>query len=73
MAGLSTISNHLLVSLMVSACQRLLGRPKVENDPVTPEMLKALSKITDKSPSIFDLRSVALCPIGYAGLSVLAS
>ena len=31
MAGLSKISNHLLVSLMVSAFQRLLGRPKVEN------------------------------------------
>ena len=53
MAGLSKISNHLLVSLMVSAFQRLLGRPKVENDPVTPEMLKTLSKITDKSPSIY--------------------
>ena len=32
-------------------------------------MLKALveSKITDKSPSISDRRSVALCLIGYAG------
>ena len=39
----------------------------VKKDPVTPEMLKALveSKITDKSPSISDLRS--LCLIGYAG------
>ena len=36
---------------------------------MTPEMLKALveSKITDKSFSISDLRSVALCLIGYAG------
>ena len=69
MAGLSKIANHPLVSLMVSASQRLLGRPKVKNDPVTPEMLKALvkSKITDKFPSISDLRSVALCLIGYAG------
>ena len=54
---------------MVSASQRLLGRPKVKKDPVTPEILKALveSKITDKSRSISDLRSVALCLIGYAG------
>ena len=76
MAGLSKISDHPLVSLMVSASQRLLGRPKVKKDPVTPEMLKALveSKITDKSPSISDLRTVALCLIGYAGFfSVLAS
>ena len=69
MAGLPKISNHPLVSLMVSASQRLLGRPKLKKDPVTPEMLKALveSKITDKSPSISDLRSVALCLLGYAG------
>ena len=68
-------SDHSLVSLMVSASRRLLGRPKVKKDPVTPEMLRALveSKITDKSPSISDLRSVALCLIGYADFSVLAS
>ena len=54
---------------MVSASQRILGRPKVKKYPLTPETLKALleSKITDKSPSISDLRSVALCLIGYAG------
>ena len=66
---MSKISNHPLVSLMVSASERLLGRPKVKNDPVTPQMLKTLveSKITDKSPSISDLKSVALYLIGYAG------
>ena len=69
MVGLSKISNHPLVFLMVSASHRLLGRFKVKNDPVTIEILQALveSKITDKSPSISDLRSVALCLIGYAG------
>lgn len=69
LAGLSKISSHPLVASMVSASQRILGRPKVKKDPLTPEILKALveSKITDKSPSICDLRSVALCLIGYAG------
>ena len=54
---------------MVSASQRLLGKPKVKKDPVTPEMLKALveSKITDKSPSVSDRRSAALCLMGYEG------
>ena len=59
-AGLFKISNHPLVSLMVSASQRLLHKAK--KDPATPElMLKARveSKITDKSLSISDLRSVA--------------
>ena len=46
-----------------------LGRRKVKKDFITPEMLKALvgSKITDKSHSLSDLRSVALCLIGSAG------
>jgi len=75
MAGLSKISDHPLVSLMVGASQRLLGKPKVKKDPVAPEMLKALveSKFTDKSLSVSDSRSVALCLIGYASFSVLAS
>lgn len=46
MAGLSKMSTHPLVSSMVNASLRILGRPKVEKDPVTPEIVK--SKITDK-------------------------
>ena len=62
LAGLPKLSIHPLVASMVSASQRILGRPKVKKDPITPEMLKALveSKITDKSPSLSDFRSVAL-------------
>ena len=63
LAGLSKISSHPLVASMVSAStQRILGRPKVKKDPITPEILKALVewKITDKSPSICDLRYVFL-------------
>jgi len=68
MAGRSKISNHPGF-FNGSASQRILGKPKVRKDPVTPEMLKALVqwRITDKSPSLSDLRSVALCLIGYAG------
>ena len=66
LAALSKISNHPLVASIVRASQRILGKPKVKKDPITPEMLKALveSKITNKSPSLSDLRSVALCLMG---------
>ena len=69
LAGLWKISSHPLVASTVSASQRILGRPKVKKDPITPEMLKEFvkSKIKDKSPSLSDLRSVALCLIGYDG------
>ena len=66
LAGLPKISNHPLVSSMVSASQKILGRPKVKKDPVTPEMLKALveSRITDKSPA-FSFRSQIGCFMPY--------
>ena len=69
LAGLSKVSDHAIVSSMVSASQRILGKPKAKKEPITSEMLKALvtCKISDKSPSLSDLRTVALCLSGYAG------
>ena len=61
LAGLLKISDRPLVFSMISEVQRILRRPRDKKDPVTPEMLKALaeSKITEKSPSRSDLRTVA--------------
>ena len=75
LAGLPKVSDHPIVSSMVSASQRILGKPKAKKEPITSEMLKALvtSKISDKSPSLSDLRTVALCLLGYAGFFVSVS
>ena len=69
LAGLPKISEHPMVSSLVAASQRILGKPKSKKEPISPEMLKALvkSKISDKSPSLSDPRTVALCLVGYAG------
>ena len=62
LAGLPKVSDHPLVSSMVSASQRIMGKPKTKKESITSEMSKALvtSKISDKSPSLSDLRTVAL-------------
>ena len=55
---------------MVHASQRILGKPYANKEPITSEMLKALvltSKISDKSPPLSDLKTLALCLLGYAG------
>ena len=69
LAGLPKVSDHPVISSMLSASQRILGKPKAKKEPIASEMLKALvtSKISDKSPSLSDLRTVALCLLGYAG------
>ena len=46
LAGLSKISSHPLVASTVSASQRILGRPKVKKDPLTPEMLRYTLLVT---------------------------
>ena len=53
---------HPMISAMVSASQGIPGKAKSKKEPITPEMLRALvsSKISDKSPSLSDLRTVAL-------------
>ena len=42
LAGLPKVSDHPIVSSMVSASQRILGKPKAKKEPITSEMLKAL-------------------------------
>ena len=61
--------SHPIAFSMVSASQRILGKLKATKEPLTSEMLKALvtSKISDKCPSLSDLRIVALCLLCYAG------
>ena len=69
LAGLAKVGDHPLVIGLVHASHRILGKPTVKKEPVTPEMLKALVKarLTDKCPSLSDIRMVELCLIGYAG------
>ena len=69
LAGLPKVGDHPLVVGLVYASHRILGKPTVKKEPVTSEMLKALVKarITDKCPSLSDIRMVALCLIGYDG------
>ena len=51
------------------------NRSKAKKEPITSEMLKSLvtSKISDKSPSLSDFRTVALCLLSYAGFFVSVS
>ena len=57
LAGLPKMSEHPMISSLVAASQRILGKPKSKKEPISPEMLKALvkSKISDKSPSLYQI------------------
>jgi hypothetical protein len=59
----------LISSSLLCASHRIHDRSTVKTAPVSPEMLNALVKarITKRSPSLSDLRMVALCLISYEG------
>ena len=64
---LSKLSDHTLVGPMLSASKRILGKTKTRKEPVTPNMLLALvTKFKDNS-SLYSLRTIALCLIGFTG------
>ena len=69
LAGLPKVGDHSLVIGLVHTSHRILVKPTLKKEPVTSGMLKALvkSRITDKCPSLSDIRMVALCLISYAG------
>ena len=54
LASLPKRSEYPMVSSLIAASQRILGKPKSKKEPISPEMLKALvmSRILDKSPSL---------------------
>ena len=71
LAGQPKVYDHSIVSSMVSASQRTLGKLKAKKEAITSEimMLKALvtSKISGKSP-LSELRTVALCLLAFASV-----
>ena len=69
MAGLDSPTNHQLVHAALEGARRQLGKPTVKKEPVTPEMLQSLvEKFGGKNASLTDLRGLAICVLGYAGL-----
>ncbi|KAK3716564.1 hypothetical protein QZH41_018334 [Actinostola sp. cb2023] len=67
LAGLPKISDHPMVDSMIKGCQRILSQPKNRKEPITVEMLEALvSKMKDKS-NVSELRTLAMCLVGFAG------
>lgn len=67
LSGYAKVSVHSMVQSMMGPCQRVLAKPKCRKETITAEMLHSLAdRLKDKS-SVSDLRTLALCLIGFAG------
>ena len=66
-AGLQTISSCLIIDQIQSGSHRILGKPTIKKDPVTPDMLRHLVLKLSSTPSLKEVRSVSLCLTVYVG------
>ena len=67
LAGCLKVSSHCMVQSMMSASKRVLAKPKCRKESITPEMLQLLTESLKDKSCIASSRTLALCPIGFAG------
>ena len=66
-AGLQTISSCPIIDQIQSGSHRIVGKPTIKKDPVTPDMLKHLVLKLSSTPSLKEVRPVSLCLTAYEG------
>ena len=74
LAGLPDPCNSSFVVPLIESAKRLLSLPVKKKEQVTPEVIKRLfAHHRSTSASLFDLRVLTLCVLGYAGFIALTS
>ena len=67
LAGLQPFSGSTLVKSTLEGLRRMLAKPKVRNEPVTADMLKAMVEAAGAAPSLTEVRLLAVCLVAFAG------
>ena len=66
-SGLQPPNASPLVHTTLEGLQRKLAKPKKSKEPITVEMLKAMVEAVGPSPSLTDVRFLAVCLVAFAG------
>ena len=67
MAGLPSIAGSPIVQATLGGLRRELAKPKQRKEPVTAEMLLAMVEAAGPSPSLTEVRLLAICLVAFAG------
>ena len=59
------VSQHPLIISIVEGFQRLLAKPKVKKEPITPAILQDIVSSLSEEASLTDLRLAAICLLAY--------
>lgn len=60
------VSQHPLIISIVEGFQRLLAKPKVKKEPITPAILQDIVSSLSEEASLTDLKLAAICLLAYA-------
>ena len=67
MAGIESPTDSQLVQSVLEGLRRILSKPKVRKEPVSLEMLQAMVEAAGPTPSLSDVRLLAVCFVAFAG------
>ena len=68
MATVEDTTNHPIVQHVLAGAKRELAHKTVKKEPITPEILTNLiEKFGQPEASLFDVRTLTMCLVGYAG------
>ena len=67
MAGIESPTESPLVQSVLEGLRRILSKPKVRKEPVSIEMLQAMVEAAGPTPSLSDVRLLAVCLVAFAG------
>ena len=66
-AGMQAPSDSPLVQSVMEGFRRLLAKPKCPKEPVSVEMLQAMVEAAGPSPSLTEVRLLAICLVAFTG------
>lgn len=66
-AGCEAISESQMVKVVVAGLKRILAKPKVKKEPITPQMLRQMMESTSSPRTLTESRLMAICLLAFAG------
>ena len=66
-AGLPSVGESPLVQETAQGLRRLLAKPNKRKEPITAEMLKSMVESVGLTPSLTEVRLLAVCLLAFAG------
>jgi hypothetical protein len=66
LAGMEPVSHDVLIRTVADGFQRILAKPKIKKEPVTPQMLQELIGSMSVPPSLSEIRLATICLLAFA-------